>query len=110
MLEAGRVVMIAFPFSDLSTSKRRPVVLLTAPDSLGDFICMAITSKSHHGRSVTITPKDFAVGKLPVASFVRADKVYTLSAALVDHEVGNLKREVVLQAIAILCGVVRPDA
>ncbi len=42
--EPGDIVLIPFPFSDLSTSKRRPVLALTSPDRHGDFIAVGITS------------------------------------------------------------------
>jgi mRNA interferase MazF len=107
MLEPGRVAIISFPFSDLTTSKRRPVLLLTAPDHSGDFICMAVTSRPHHHRSIPIVQGDFANGELPVASFVRADKVYTLAASLVVREAGTLSGQIVQLAIASLCEVIR---
>lgn len=34
MFEAGELVMLPFPFSDLSSAKRRPVLALTAPGGL----------------------------------------------------------------------------
>lgn len=110
MLEPGCVAVIPFPFTDLSSHKRRPVLVLTAPDTMGDVICMAVTSKAQHGRSVAIRPGDFATGTLPVASFIRADKVYTLSTSLVVREVGCLHREALERALAVLCDVLQPQA
>lgn len=37
MLSPSDIVQIPFPYSDLSHQKRRPVLLLTAPDAFGDF-------------------------------------------------------------------------
>ena len=35
MYEAGDLLLVPFPFSDLSTSRRRPVLTLTPPDQNG---------------------------------------------------------------------------
>ena len=43
MFERGDLVLIPFPFSDLSAAKKRPVLLLTRPDVYGDFIALAVT-------------------------------------------------------------------
>ena len=40
----GDLVGIPFPYSDLTTKKRRPVLVLTAPDRHGDFMGLAVTS------------------------------------------------------------------
>ena len=37
--------LVPFPFSDLSTTKRRPALLLTGPNPGGDFAACAITSQ-----------------------------------------------------------------
>lgn len=42
MFEAGALVLLPFPYSDVSASKRRPVLALTRPDEYGDFIGMAV--------------------------------------------------------------------
>lgn len=46
MFEAGEPVMLSFPFSGRSSTKRRPVLLLTAPDPRGDFVACPITSRA----------------------------------------------------------------
>jgi hypothetical protein len=36
MLERGDLLLVPFPFSDLSAPKRRPILVLTAADEYGD--------------------------------------------------------------------------
>ena len=44
MFERGDLLLVPFPFSDLSATKRRPVLALTEPDRYGDFIAIPVTS------------------------------------------------------------------
>ncbi len=44
--QPGDVVLLPFPYSDGNVSKRRPVLLLTEPDTVDDVICLAVTSSS----------------------------------------------------------------
>lgn len=48
--ERGDLVLIPFPFTDLSALKRRPVLALTAADAFGDFVGVPVTSRPQaHG-------------------------------------------------------------
>jgi mRNA interferase MazF len=76
----GDVVLIPFPYSDLESSKKRPVLVLTAPDRNGDFIALAITSAQVHDHAVEIGAASLTVGTLPRRGWVRLDKIFTLSA------------------------------
>lgn len=78
-LSLSDVVMIPFPFTDMKTVKRRPVLVMREVDRYGDFLAAAITSKAGHDHSITLSADDFAEGALPKASWVRADKLYTLN-------------------------------
>ena len=42
----GEIVLAAFPFSDLSGSKRRPCVVLAVADTPDEFVVTFITSKA----------------------------------------------------------------
>ena len=46
MFDAGDLVLIPVPFSDLNSAKRRPVLLLTGPDAQGDFMACPIARTS----------------------------------------------------------------
>ena len=89
-LSPFELITINFPFSDLSKSKQRPVVVLTAPDQNGDFICLAVTSNPGHPDSIRIDQADLRSGTLPKTSFARADKIYTLHTSLIRYRVGAL--------------------
>jgi len=42
--DPGDLVLLPFPYADLSTTKKRPVLVLSRPDRHGDFIGLAVTS------------------------------------------------------------------
>ena len=58
MFERGDLVLISFPFSDLSAAKKRAVLMLTRPDAYGDFIALAVTSRPQTEHGIT--------GQIPV--------------------------------------------
>lgn len=64
----GDVVVIIFPFTDLSSSKRRPALVLA--DLPGDDIILCQITSQHTGDKLTvpITNNDFINGSLPVSS------------------------------------------
>jgi mRNA interferase MazF len=91
ILTAGQVVIVHFPFSDLTASKLRPAVVL-AEAGRGDWILCQITSKSYSdSRAVPLDAADFAQGSLRLASYVRPGKLFTAHSSLVANQVGELQ-------------------
>ena len=87
---AGSVVLVPFPFSDLSQSKRRPAVVLAAAER-GDWILCQVTSKSYADvRAVELTDNDFSQGSLKLISYARPAKLFTAHESLFVSEVGVL--------------------
>ncbi len=104
--EAGSVVVVRFPFSDLSSAKRRPALVLAALER-GDFILCQITSNPFSDpRAVRLGEEDFEVGGLPRVSFVRPGKIFTANAEIVEGSVGRVgngfRRRVVREVISLL--------
>ena len=90
-LAAGQVVIVHFPFSDLTASKLRPAVVL-AEAGRGDWILCQITSKSYGDtRAISVDTADFASGSLRLASFARPGKLFTAHTSLVAGQVGELQ-------------------
>ena len=91
LLAAGQVVIVHFPFSDLSQSKLRPAVVL-AEAGRGDWLLCQITSKSYGDpRAIQIAAADFAQGALRLASFARPGKLFTAHTSLVAGQIGELQ-------------------
>ncbi len=103
---AGQVVIVHFPFSDLTASRLRPAVVL-AEAGRGDWILCQITSKSYgDDKAISLDAPDFAHGSLRLASCVRPGKLFTAHSSLVAGLAGELKsgkfstvREAVVQMI-----------
>lgn len=89
----GSIILIPFPYSDLSQSKLRPAVVL-ANAGKEDWILCQITSKSYADlQSIKLSDDDFANGSLKLVSYARPGKLFTANSSLVVSKVGELKQE-----------------
>ena len=87
---SGAVVLVPFPFSDLSHSKLRPALVL-ADAGRGDYILAQITSRPWGDpKALALLDTDFSSGALRVESFLRPGKLFTANASLIVSEVGVL--------------------
>ncbi|GHU56384.1 mRNA interferase PemK [Bacteroidia bacterium] len=89
----GDVAVIPFPFSDLSTSKRRPaLVLANLPGE--DILLCQITSKSTDRHFVlSLNEEDFISGSLPTNSFIRASRIFTADKKLIIRKAGSISSD-----------------
>lgn len=87
---AGAVVLVTFPFSDLSQTKLRPAVVL-AKASANDRILCQITSNAYSDpRAIRLANDDFSSGALRVISYARPAKLFTANNTLIVAQVGSL--------------------
>lgn len=106
--QPGQVVAVRFPFSDLSSSKFRPAIVL-ADAGKGDFILYAITSNAYADpHPVILDRSDFAVGGLRVKSFARPAKLFTASTSLFGRVEGQLTADALKQVLDAVVELLRP--
>ena len=104
---AGAVVLVPFPFSDLSQAKLRPAVVL-ADAGRDDWILCQITSNPYADiRAIPIADTSFATGSLRITSYVRPTKLFTANSKLMVSQVGSLKAEVLNHVIDAIVNVLR---
>ena len=86
----GAVVLVSFPFSDLSHVKLRPAVVL-ADVGRNDWILSQITSNPYADeKSIEINENDFSSGTLMRTSYVRPGKLFSCNTSIMVRTVGKL--------------------
>ena len=109
---AGTVVLVPFPFSDLSQAKLRPAVVL-ADVGRGDWILCQLTSNLYGDtHAILLESASFAVGTLRVVSYARPGKQFTANSSLMVTQVGTLKtasfQQIIEAVVALLQTSLRP--
>lgn len=91
--EAYDVVVVPFPFTDRTTTKRRPALVLSKAESfnrrVGQSVLAMITSASNSDWPLDVNIRDLDAAGLPSASVVRM-KLFTLDTKLVIRKIGAL--------------------
>ena len=99
----GDVVIIPFPFTDLSNLKKRPAFVVA--DLPGDDIIVCqITSKAKSDSfALPLAAHDFISGGLSVDSFIRPNKLFTADKNIILSVAGHLSENKIHDvAIAVI--------
>lgn len=103
----GDVVVVPFPFSDLTKSKRRPALVISKLEG-DDLILCQITSQSiKDNYAISLDDKDFETGSLQQSSNVRPNRLFTADSHIVLYKVGNLKIEKLHEVIEKVVEIIR---
>jgi mRNA interferase MazF len=98
-LAAASVVIVRFPFSDLSNSKLRPAIVLAGVDR-GDWVLCQVTSRPYaDAGAIRLDADSFAAGSLQLVSYARPGKLFTANESLVATSVGSLTSDAHRQII-----------
>ena len=98
----GDIVVIPFPFSDLSGIKRRPALVITDLSGNDVILCQVTSVARNDGYAIPIDTADFETGTLPVKSFVRANKIFTADRNLIVYPACRLKPEKIQAIMTVI--------
>jgi len=103
----GDVVVVPFPFSDLTQAKRRPALIVSVLEG-DDLILSQVTSQFvKDDYAVSIEVKDFEEGGLKQKSNVRPNRLFTADSHIVLYRIGNLKTDKMNEIIEKIIEIVR---
>lgn len=94
MYKRGDIILVPFPFTDLSSAKVRPALVLSPlrEKSLDMIVCFISSQmETANAHSVRIDPK--AGNGLKVASLIRFDKLATLDRRIALGVLGRVSPE-----------------
>lgn len=92
----GQIVLVPFPFTDLSTQKQRPALVISSTHyntTHSDVIVVAITSRLSGSPSedeYQLSKTEQQAGGLPKPSKVKLGKIVTLDQRLIRRDLGQL--------------------
>ena len=109
MYKQGEIVLIPVSFTDLSATKRRPVLIISNDNynkTTNDLIVVEITSNLTP-RAISLTNKDLTNGQLPISSVIRYDKIYTLDQKIVIKSLGTVSRDILTKVNKMINSLIK---
>ncbi len=102
----GDVVVAPFPFSDLSSAKKRPALVIASLKGDDVILCQITSQTIADSYAVLINPNDFADGGLNRPSNIRPNRLFTADSNIVLYRAGRLTAEVVEKIIASIIRII----
>ncbi len=84
MFNQRDIVLIPFPYSDLTLSKKRPALIISNEriHKMQDRICCLVTTKPHKN-NLLIEKNSFEKGTLPFKSFIKPHRIFTIHEGII---------------------------
>jgi len=100
-------LFVPFPFSDLTTSKRRPALVLTALTGDDLILCQITSQNIRDEYSMELCGNDFESGGLSKPSNVRPNRLFTADRHIVLYKIGHLKNAKIHNVVDALIEILR---
>jgi len=111
MYHKGDVVIIRFPFTDLSSSKKRPALIISNEkiNQTGDYLMVQITSKEKSDLfSLEISVTNYTdFNELPLKSFIRLHKIFLLNETLIISKATSVRHEFLNKVIISIIELIK---
>ncbi|MBD0368472.1 MAG: type II toxin-antitoxin system PemK/MazF family toxin [Flavisolibacter sp.] len=112
MYKQREILLVPFPFSDLSSSKRRPVLVVSNdvynqhfPDIL---VCVITSNLFGDEYSVPLSEIDLETGLLPESSLIKCHKLFTIQQSLILRRFSIVSPQKFLEVYTMLESLIEP--
>ena len=94
MYEQNEIVLMPFPYTDLTSYKNRPALIISNKflNKTEDRICCLITSVSTK-EGIKIDKKFIKEGKLPFESWIKPQRIFTINEKIIKKKLGTISDE-----------------
>lgn len=103
MYNQGEIILIPFPYSDLSGAKQRPALIISNQmvNTTEDRICCLVTSNPTP-KGIKIEQSSFAEGNLPFDSWIKPHRVFTIHKSIIRKKLCALTKKAQLRGVDLL--------
>jgi len=105
------IVALPFPFSDTSSTKPRPCLVVAESPYLGEtdyLVCMTSTQNTSDPQSIELKPSDLILGKLDAQSYIRPLYLFGASGGAAERRIGVMHSEMFNRVLQTIVKVVNP--
>jgi mRNA interferase MazF len=103
----GDVVVVPFPFSNLSQSKRRPALVIALLEGNDAILCQITSKIIKDTYAISIDDTDFSSGSLRQPGNIRPNRLFTADSHIILYRVGSIKREKLTQVVEKVVEIIR---
>ena len=103
----GDVVVVPFPFSDLTQAKRRPALVVAELDGDDLLLCQITSQRIRDKYAIPLEDKDFQSGALKQKSNMRPNRLFTADRHIGLYKVGQLGAEKMTDAVRKIVEIVQ---
>lgn len=86
------VILVNYPFSDLSSTKVRPAIIINAPSTSKDYFIVPLSSRTENLLTGEFILQDWQKAGLNVRSIVKRG-IFTIQDTLIIKKIGTLTLE-----------------
>src|SRR3989344_7812639 len=87
----GDIVVVPFPFTDLSSTRKRPALVLPNLEDDDIVICEITSVMRKDAYVVPLENKDLESGKLRTDSIIRPNRILTIAKNKINYKFGKIK-------------------
>ena len=97
LFAAGDIVIIPFPYSDLSKTKLRPALIVADLDN-NEYILIQITSQEYDNKyTIKLFNSDLKFGTLKVNSYLKYSKIFTASESIFFKSIAKIEENKLIE-------------
>lgn len=103
----GDIVVVPFPFSDLTKAKRRPAIVIADLEDNDVILCQITSQSIRDNYAVFISESDYEQGTLKRKSNVRTNRIFTIDRHIILYKVCQLKYDKTNEVIEGIVNILR---
>ena len=103
----GDVVVVPFPFSDLTRSKRRPALVIAELEADDLILCQITSREIRDNYAIFLEENDFESGIIKQKSNIRPNRIFTADRHIVIYRAGHLKPDKIKETINKILDILR---
>ncbi|RUT05915.1 mRNA interferase PemK [Dulcicalothrix desertica PCC 7102] len=106
-LVKGDVVIVPFPFSDLTQTKRRPALIIGTLQGSDLILCQITSRLIADDYAISLESDDFSLGNLKQSSHIRPNRLFTADRQIIISKVGQVKPEKLNEVITTIVNILQ---